>query len=167
MNGRLLRRSELTDSDQRAMYALLETYFEGVGPEQFRHDLDRKNWVILVTDEAGVIRGFTTILVYDTTYKGEPVNIAYSGDTIVDRSARRIPASGTGIDLVGRRRRPRREALRAPRGRRRQSRYVKRSTASGGDRARAASECRQAEPVCSQEDAGSSAGCGIHEPPPA
>jgi hypothetical protein len=52
---------------------------------QFARDLAEKNWVIVLEDDAGNIRGFSTLLVYESTVA--PVRVVYSGDTIVDREA--------------------------------------------------------------------------------
>ena len=88
MNGRLVPRAELVEDDRRAMYELFRTYFDGVTLEQFLSDLEQKNWVVLLKDDAGDIRGFTTILLYETTYDDERLNVVCSGDTVVDRDAR-------------------------------------------------------------------------------
>jgi hypothetical protein len=68
------------------MYALLTASFEGVDPVTFNRDLEEKNWVLLFTD-AGTVKGFTTLLAYDTTHRGEPISVVYSGDTIMTRDA--------------------------------------------------------------------------------
>jgi hypothetical protein len=69
------------------MYRLLARHFRGVSPEGFRADLMEKNWVILLEDDAGGLRGFSTLLVYDSTAPGREVGVVCSGDTIVDPAA--------------------------------------------------------------------------------
>lgn len=66
------------------MLALLDAHFHGVEPGTFDRDLDDKNWVLLF-EEAGHLRGFTTLLAYDTVYDGEAISVVYSGDTIMAR----------------------------------------------------------------------------------
>jgi hypothetical protein len=66
----------------------MEAHFCGVSPQQFRRDLDEKNWAILITDEEGRLRGFSTILFYATVFEGRQLHVVYSGDTIVDTGAR-------------------------------------------------------------------------------
>ena len=78
MNGRLVRREQVTKAEQCAMFSLMEEYFDGVTPELFLCDLAEKNWIVLL-EEAGRIRGFTTLLVQE--------GVAHSGDTIVHRDA--------------------------------------------------------------------------------
>lgn len=86
MIGRLVRRDELQESDRAAMFGLLSAHFDGVEPGTFNRDLDEKNWVLLFAD-AGVLKGFTTLLAYQTVHLGEPVAVIYSGDTIMARDA--------------------------------------------------------------------------------
>jgi hypothetical protein len=81
-HARLSRREALSDDDLAAMYDLLSRHFDSVSPEQFRRDLLAKNWAILIEREGRLV-GFSTILVYETSLKGEPFSIVYSGDTIV------------------------------------------------------------------------------------
>jgi hypothetical protein len=84
VNGRLLPRAELTGAQRAAMSALMQAHFDGVTPAQFAADLAEKNWVILLEDGAGKIRGFSTMLVYESVVV--PARVVYSGDTIVDRA---------------------------------------------------------------------------------
>lgn len=87
MKGRLVPRTELTPATRDAMRALLDQHFAGVTAEQFTADLAEKNWIILLDDEHGQLRGFTTLHVYETAFRGERLSVVYSGDTIVDREA--------------------------------------------------------------------------------
>lgn len=83
MTGRLVRQLDLTPGERAAMHALLDAHFEGVGVEQFCSDLAEKNWVTLLQDSDGMIAGFSTLLAYETRFRGDPVSVVYSGDTIV------------------------------------------------------------------------------------
>lgn len=64
------------------MFHLLAHHFEGVAPIQFTRDLAEKNWVILIR-RGGELVGFSTLLIYESSFAGEPVSVVYSGDTIV------------------------------------------------------------------------------------
>ncbi len=87
MKGRLVRRENLTESEREAMYGLLAGYFEGVTRERFAADLAEKSWALLLEDEEG-LRGFSTLLLYESSLPGEAVcTVVYSGDTIVDPAA--------------------------------------------------------------------------------
>ncbi len=91
MRGRLVARAEIGPAERQAMRRLLEAHFEGVTAETFSRDLDEKNWVLLLEDP-GRLRGFSTLLVYPTRQGGEDLAVVYSGDTIVERSAWGSPA---------------------------------------------------------------------------
>lgn len=88
MKARLVRTEKLPLSDRDAMYSLLSTHFEGVKREVFEADLNEKNWVILLEDEdSNTLKGFSTLLMYETEFEGEIKSVVYSGDTIMDPSA--------------------------------------------------------------------------------
>lgn len=86
MNGILLRVEELGPERRAAMRALLQRHFDGVSDEVFDADLSEKNWALLFEEE-GVLVGFSTILLYPFTHRGETLTVVYSGDTIVDPTA--------------------------------------------------------------------------------
>ena len=84
--GRTVSREALSDAHREQMYGLLTTFFSGVDRQTFGDDLRDKTHVILLEDEAGVLRGFSTLMVYRSEIPGLDATIVYSGDTIVDRS---------------------------------------------------------------------------------
>lgn len=87
MRGRLIRREDLAETEREAMYGLLAGHFEGVTRERFAADLAEKTWALLLEDDAG-LRGFSTLLLYESSPPGEEVcTVVYSGDTIVDPAA--------------------------------------------------------------------------------
>lgn len=86
MRGRLLRRRDLTLADRAAMLRLFAAHFEGVASDVFERDLAEKDWVLLIED-GPLLRGFSTLLLYETQHAGETLTVVYSGDTIMDRSA--------------------------------------------------------------------------------
>jgi len=86
LHGRAVDRASLSAATIDAMFSLLTMHFTGADRATFESDLTEKNAVILLEDEDGVLRGFSTLLVYDTSAAGESAAIVYSGDTIVDRA---------------------------------------------------------------------------------
>jgi hypothetical protein len=69
------------------MYRLFTAYFAGVAWAGFLSDLDRKNWVVLLKEETThTLKGFSTLLLGQTQFAGEPMSVVYSGDTIIDPS---------------------------------------------------------------------------------
>lgn len=87
MRGRLVRRVELTPGERASMLRLLEAHFEGVTTPVFERDLAAKDWVLLL-EQAGELRGFSTLLIYEKHFGDETATIVYSGDTIVEPGAR-------------------------------------------------------------------------------
>lgn len=86
LSGRTIPVRALERSITDAMFALLSSHFAGAHHAVFDADLAAKNAVILLEDPEGVLRGFSTLLVYETTAPGYPVTVVYSGDTIVERA---------------------------------------------------------------------------------
>jgi hypothetical protein len=85
--ARVVARSALAEREIAAMHDLLARHFLGVDQRTFRRDLAEKNWVVLLEDDAGAVRGFSTFLLYATTVCGSPLTVVCSGDTIVEPSA--------------------------------------------------------------------------------
>jgi hypothetical protein len=103
MTGSLVPRAQLAPRIKEQMLRLLEAHFCGVSPQQFRRDLEEKNWVVLLTDESGRVRGFSTLLFYTTAFEGQELKVVCSGDTIVEAGARGDPAlARTWIKAVNR-----------------------------------------------------------------
>lgn len=71
------------------MYRLLHEYFANTSPERFAADLSEKEWAILLTDEGGELRGFSTLMRLEGEAAGEPYVAFFSGDTIIHRDFRR------------------------------------------------------------------------------
>jgi hypothetical protein len=87
VTGRLVPREELTASEREALFALLSAHFEGVTRDRFAADVAEKNWILLL-EEDGRLRGFSTLRIYETHGPGgEPLTVLYSGDTIVEQGA--------------------------------------------------------------------------------
>jgi hypothetical protein len=78
----IVQRGELAVAQTDAMFQLLAHHFEGVIWEQFDRDLAEKNWVVLIHRNTRLV-GFSTLLVYESTFAGGPVSVVCSGDTIV------------------------------------------------------------------------------------
>jgi hypothetical protein len=86
LHGRVVARPMLDPGTRDAMFSLLAAHFAGVDRATFDRDLDEKSCAILLEDGAGRLRGFTTMLVYESGVAGTPVSVIYSGDTIVERA---------------------------------------------------------------------------------
>jgi len=109
MSGRLVPREALSVAQRDAMFALLALHFEGVAREHFEADLAEKNWALLIENERRLC-GFSTLVFYETRYRGEAVAVVYSGDTIVERGAwgtSQLPRSWIGAVRALQRQSPR------------------------------------------------------------
>jgi hypothetical protein len=68
-----------------AMLRLFQTFYDQVEPALFLRDLAQKDQVILLRDEEqGVLRGFSTLALYERCIHGQRMSVVYSGDTIVE-----------------------------------------------------------------------------------
>ncbi len=74
-------REELSVADRDQMFALLESYFEGVDRAVFERDLAEKEWIVLLRDAIGRVDGFSTLMRMDV----DDVTVFFSGDTVVAR----------------------------------------------------------------------------------
>jgi len=83
LTGRFVPREALDAPRRSSMFVLLRSHFIGVDRDTFESDLLQKNWVILLEDHRGVLRGFSTLLVYPESVDGVALTVVYSGDTIV------------------------------------------------------------------------------------
>jgi len=86
LRGELLSVKGLTGMQKGRMRQLLDQYFQHITPDCFEHDLNEKDWVIVLTDvESGKIQGFSTQKLIRATVSGVPVRGIFSGDTIIDK----------------------------------------------------------------------------------
>src|SRR4051812_23812839 len=85
--ARAVARARLLDREIESMYEMLSRHFSGVEADVFAHDLAEKNWVVLLEDDSGTLRGFSTFLMYESNACGAPITVVYSGDTIVESAA--------------------------------------------------------------------------------
>ena len=76
--------SELTEAAVGSLYGLYAHYYGGTSPELFRRDLLEKDHILLLEDENGETRGFTTLKVIPFTHLGRSGRALFSGDTIID-----------------------------------------------------------------------------------
>jgi hypothetical protein len=86
LHGRVVARQALDARTRDAMFALLAAHFAGVDRTTFDRDLEDKSCAIVLEDDTGDLRGFSTMVAYESGAAGTPVSIVYSGDTIVDRA---------------------------------------------------------------------------------
>lgn len=76
----------LSASDRFEMFSVYARHYDGTSRHLFESDLEEKQFTLVLRDRAGVIHGFTTIAVSETTHDGAPLRAIFSGDTIIDRN---------------------------------------------------------------------------------
>ena len=84
--ARIVRADALDDPLVDAMYRLYAAHYDACEPVRFRADLAAKGHVILV-EEGGRLCGFSTAVDHPFDWNGSRVQVLFSGDTIIDRSA--------------------------------------------------------------------------------
>lgn len=87
-------RSGLDAATKDAMFQLLCRHFDAVERSVFEADLAEKDRVLLLPDESGALRGFSTLRVWEDSTRG--LTVIFSGDTIVDQAAWGSPALARG-----------------------------------------------------------------------
>lgn len=102
MIGELLERRSLGSAEIGEMYRLFTSHFERVSESRFRADLAAKDWVIRIRDNSQLL-GFTSVRLLQVSTGGKPLDLIYSGDTIVKPEARSTTLlARTWIDSVRR-----------------------------------------------------------------
>lgn len=76
---------DLTEADHRQITELYLSYFDGSSEERVLSDLKNKTEILLVYAQESLV-GFTSLQLYDVHWDGSPIQVIYSGDTIVDRA---------------------------------------------------------------------------------
>jgi hypothetical protein len=84
LHARVRDRSALSAVDVSAMHELFDRYYEGGSREVFENDLAGKTHVIELNDDAGVLRGFSTLAVFDIDHDSQHARGIFSGDTVID-----------------------------------------------------------------------------------
>ena len=86
LEGEIIPVFDLDASTREVMWQLMTHYFQRASRSAFERDLSDKQFAILLRDEEGRVRGFSTLAIMATHQAGRPVRALYSGDTIADRA---------------------------------------------------------------------------------
>lgn len=74
----------LTERDRLQMFDLYSSNYDNGEPSVFYRDLNAKNYAVVLRDQNGFIRGFSTVAIYSDSFRGESFRVLYSGDTIIE-----------------------------------------------------------------------------------
>lgn len=83
LRGDIVPVAGLSEEEVRRMFLLLDRHYANATWEGFREDLAEKTWAILLRD-GEELAGFSTQLLIETRFEGEPFSVVFSGDTIID-----------------------------------------------------------------------------------
>lgn len=83
LNAVVERQDQLPQTLREEMFELYFAYYEATARAMFFHDLEEKDWVIVLRDEDGKLRGFSTIALLETARDETPLRALFSGDTII------------------------------------------------------------------------------------
>ncbi len=85
LTGTIWRVGDLSGETRDDMFKLYDQFYAGTSEDLFVDDLSDKTYAIVLRDEAGALQGFSSIKVWDENFRGDPVRVLYSGDTIVHK----------------------------------------------------------------------------------
>lgn len=83
LNAKVLATNTITGVQKTMLYELYATYYEGFDEALFYQDLAEKHWIIVLDDQQGNIRGFSTLFVAEHEIDGKTIRSVFSGDTII------------------------------------------------------------------------------------
>lgn len=84
LKGAIVRRDGLTELQRSQMLSLMQLCYAGVSAERFAKDLEEKQYVILMSvRRTGELVGFSTLRVAEGLMGGQPVELVFSGDTVI------------------------------------------------------------------------------------
>jgi hypothetical protein len=84
LTGHVLSNREVGPVLRNRLFELFGRYYLHCDRESFDRDQAEKDWVLLLSDGAGVVQGFTTLKLYDLELRGRPLRAVFSGNTIID-----------------------------------------------------------------------------------
>ncbi|OGK07400.1 MAG: hypothetical protein A2W80_09045 [Candidatus Riflebacteria bacterium GWC2_50_8] len=82
LNGRVIPVDQLDAAVKNLMFELMHRFYF-VEQAAFFADLSRKSSVVLLEDSQGILRGFTSVALFDLNIDNQPLKILFSGDTII------------------------------------------------------------------------------------
>ena len=85
LTGAVLPRFKVTEEERNTLFGLWETYYQNVDRQMFEEDIAEKDWILTLSDEQGIIRGFTTLKFYEMEIQGKTIRAIFNGSTIIAR----------------------------------------------------------------------------------
>ncbi len=85
LKGSMQEVGSLSNEDVNTMYGLMDEFYDNVTKENFLRDLGKKDYSIVLKDEGGIIRGFSTQKIMHIPVEDKLVHGVFSGDTIIHK----------------------------------------------------------------------------------
>ena len=85
LHGSVVPRSQVDRDLASELYFIFSRHYRRVDPRVFEQDLQEKDWVLVLRDAAGAVRGFTTMMMFDVGCPGGRVRALFNGNTIIER----------------------------------------------------------------------------------
>lgn len=83
--GEMKQKNKLTITEKNQMLTLMKEYYEDVLKENFDKDLEEKDYCIMLYNEEGEVKGFSTQRLITLKVQDRKINGVFSGDTIIDK----------------------------------------------------------------------------------
>lgn len=83
LKSSIIKVSDLTEKNINTMFELMSEYFDNLKKENFISDFSKKEDVMIMKDENGEIKGFSTLAILDLPVKNETVKLLFQGDSII------------------------------------------------------------------------------------
>lgn len=83
LKSSVIKISELTENNIESMFNLMSKYYANLKKDNFFSDLEDKEDIIILKDNKGAIKGFSSIVIQDLFINNERVKLLFSGDTVI------------------------------------------------------------------------------------
>lgn len=85
LSGSVVSSRSISRELMNQMFTLFRCYYRCVDRVDFERDLREKDWVLLLRDVRGNVRGFTTMRLFDVNHRGRRVRALFNGNTIIEK----------------------------------------------------------------------------------
>ena len=88
LTSKVVKVEEIDENTLESMYHLMDATYLGTSLAKIKRDLSNKQYALLLYDNQNMLKGFTTMQLFDSVFRGKTVKIIYSGDTVIDENSR-------------------------------------------------------------------------------
>jgi len=84
LSSKVIPVREVNAALRERLFALMQRCYDCISRDRFESDLAEKDYLIVLSDAAGVTRGFSTQKLFCGEWKGQSIQVLFSGDTVVE-----------------------------------------------------------------------------------